>query len=111
MAHHPPNGDLGKNMAVETVNGVLKHCATTGALVFAGYTKEKAIEGLNVSPVAVYDPEDGSDNRWVLTMDTPIAPLTAPEIDTLRTGEAARIALAKLTDEEVAALGLTRAPA
>lgn len=95
-------------MVVTTVNGVLKHCSQTGNLVFVGYTTEAAVAGLTVSPVQVLDPEDESGDRWVLAMSTSIGLLDTTALNTLRDGEARRIALAKLADAEVTILGLTR---
>ena len=95
-------------MVVTTVNGVLKHCSSTGNLIFVGYTTEAAVSGLTVSPVTVIDMEDSTSNRWVLAMPTSIGLLDTAELDTLRDGEARRVALAKLTDAEVALLALTR---
>lgn len=95
-------------MVVTTVNGVLKHCSTTGSLIFVGYTTEESVPGLVISPVSVLDPEDATDTRWVLAMPTSIGLLDTAALEALSDGEITRIALAKLTDAEVAALGLTR---
>ena len=95
-------------MQVRTVNGVLKHCATTGTLTWCGYTTAESIAGLTVSPVSVLDPEDGSGNVYVLAMTGPLSLLDETAATALVAGEARRQVVAKLSDAELALLSITR---
>lgn len=94
-------------MVKVTLNGVLKTEANNSKS-WVGYTTEPAIEGLLITPVDMLDPEDGTANRWVLACPTPVTLLGNTALDALKEGELRRATLAKLSDEEVAALGLTR---
>lgn len=90
-----------------TVNGVLK-TQCDGSRVWAGYTTEEAVPGLHVAPVDMLDPEDATDARWVLANPEPVHLLTIQELETLSAGELRRSTLAKLTDAELASIGVTR---
>lgn len=95
-------------MVKVTLNGVLKTEANNNSKSWVGYTTESAIEGLIVTPVDMLDPEDGTANRWVLACPIAITLLDNTDLDALKEGELRRATLAKLSDEELAALGLKR---
>lgn len=90
-----------------TLKGVLKTEAN-GARTWVGYTNEENIEGLQIYPIDMLDPEDGTDNRWVLAAPEAVTLLTETDINNLKAGELRRATLAKLSDSEITALGLTR---
>ena len=92
-----------------TVRGILKS-SCTGGKTWAGYVSEaeEVPAGLVETPVEVLDPEDGSGNVWVLAHPDGIPLLASQDLTDLSASEVARAAKAKLTDEELAALGLTR---
>lgn len=98
-------------MLVTTVNGVLRHCSLTGNLVLAGYTTEEAVSGLVVSPLSALDPEDATDARYALAQVEPLHLLDTNALTALSAGEVRRLAVAKLTDAELATLGVERDPA
>lgn len=90
-----------------TLYGVIKTEAD-GSKSWAGYTTETSVPGLVVTPVDMLDPEDGSDNRWVLAFPTAVQSLDSAALETLKDGELRRATLAKLSDAELAVLGLIR---
>lgn len=96
-------------MQVQTVKGILQTTAH-GGYQFAGWVSDETTipEGVRTSPVQVLNLEDNTTNRWVIAMNDPIAQLDTTALNTIAEGEVARAAKAKLTDEELAALGLTR---
>lgn len=97
-------------MVKRTVLGVLECCARTGTNLFAGYVNDDDTlpEGTRTTPVEVLDPEDGSGELWILAVTTPITHLDTTELEDVIAKDVARKAKAKLTDEELSALGLTR---
>lgn len=91
-----------------TVRGVLQS-EPSGGKGWAGFVPlEQEVEGLMTSPVEVLDLEDESDTVWVLAKSDAIPLLDLEGLAAIRSGEVARTAKAKLTDEELVALGLTR---
>jgi hypothetical protein len=94
-------------MVKVTLYGVLKTEAN-GARTWAGYTTEPTIEGLIVQAVDMLDPEDGTANRWVLAAPSAVTLLSEEAITALKAGEKRRATIAKLTNEELEALGLSR---
>lgn len=94
-------------MVKVTLNGVVKTEAD-GSKTWAGYTTETSVPGLVVTPVDMLDPEDSTDTRWVLAFPTAVHLLSAQDLEDLQQGELRRATIAKLTDSELEALGLTR---
>jgi hypothetical protein len=97
-------------MNTVTVRGVLKTCPATGARKWAGYVSEdtEVPAGLVAASIEVLDPEDQTGNRWILAVSEPLTPLDSATLDALAQGDAVRLAKSKLTDADLAALGLTR---
>ena len=94
-----------------TIFGVLQSSSTTfGAKEWAGWALEETVipEGLVKTPVEVLDPEDSSGDRWVLANPDPLVLLDEAALAAVSEGELARIAKSKLTDAELAAIGVTR---
>ena len=91
------------------VRGVCRTNAD-GSRPFVGYlpADSEPPEGLMSCMCEMIDPEDGTPSYWVLAGCDRVPLLTPEDIDDLRSGEVARLAKAKLTDAELAALGLTR---
>ena len=95
-------------MVKKTVRGIMK-TEPDGSRCWVGYVDlDDTVDEIVNYPIEVLDQEDGTQNYWVLAKGTTIAPMTTQDLDELRAGELRRATIAKLSDAELSALGLTR---
>lgn len=93
-----------------TIRVVMKTAATHGGgNIIAGYVASDADVGhLRSFDIDAIDPQDGTALRWVLAAPDAIPALNAEAITALCTEDCRNTALSRLSDEDVAALGLSR---
>lgn len=95
-------------MIKETVKVVLETCSTTGGGRIVGYTTEESTGSLQSYPMDAINPQDGSSSRYILAVPEAVPLLDAAAISALCAEDVRHAALARLSDAELAALGLKR---
>jgi hypothetical protein len=96
-------------MQVVSVKAILK-TESNGDRTWVGWAEENTLvpEGLQVCVIPALDLEDNAGTRWLLAESAAVPVLDAAALVALCDGECARTALAKLSDAELTALGLSR---
>jgi hypothetical protein len=92
----------------ETIRVVLETCPITGVQKIMGYTNEESTGVLQSYPMDAINPEDGTTGRYILAVPTAVPLLDAAALTAAADENARHVALAKLTDEDLAVLGLSR---
>jgi hypothetical protein len=96
-------------MRVVTITSILK-TECDGRRSWVGWVKEgvEIPQGVQTATLDALDLEDGSNELWLLAFPTAVTLFNEDDVTRLRDGESRRCALAKLTDADLEAIGLSR---
>lgn len=96
-------------MQVVSVKAILK-TESNGTRTWVGWAEESTPvpEGLQTGILSAIDMQDASGERWLLISPTATPLFDEAALVALGNGECSRIARSKLSDKELAELGLSR---